>query len=73
MNKADLLQGIRKMRFEEIYRQRTEKGLTIEDAARLLGICERTFRRWCERYKEEGLEGLADRRLEKLAHNAAST
>jgi transposase len=31
----------------------------------LLGIDERTFRRWCRRYGEEGEAGLADRRLGK--------
>lgn len=73
MKKTDLLQGIRQMRFLDIYRQRTEKRITIEEAARLLGICERTFRRWCENYEEEGPDGLMDRRLGKAAHNAAPT
>ena len=59
------------MRFEELYIQRTEGRLTVEEAARILGIDERTFRRWCVRYEEEGAHGLVDRRLEKVAHNAA--
>jgi transposase len=29
----------------------------------LLGITERTFRRWCHRYEEDGEAGLLDRRL----------
>jgi transposase len=33
------------------------------EAAELLGINERTFRRWCRRYEEEGEAGLLDRRL----------
>ena len=33
------------------------------EAAELLGITERTFRRWCQRYEEEGEAGLMDRRL----------
>jgi transposase len=73
MKKAELLQGIRKMRFEDVYRQRKEKSLAIEEAARLLGICERTFRRWCESYEEEGPDGLMDGRMGKIAHNAAPT
>jgi transposase len=35
------------------------------EAAEILGVDERTFRRWCERYREEGAAGLADRRLGK--------
>ena len=59
------------MRFEEIYEQRTHKQLTVEQAADLLGIHERTFRRWVARYEEEGATGLADQRLDRVAHNAA--
>ncbi len=35
------------------------------DAAEILGVTERTFRRWCRRYEEEGSAGLLDRRLGK--------
>jgi transposase len=33
------------------------------EAAEMLGISERTFRRWCRRYDEAGESGLLDRRL----------
>ncbi len=33
------------------------------EAAELLGISERTFRRWRERHRDAGEAGLADRRL----------
>jgi transposase len=33
------------------------------EAAELLGISERTFRRWCQRFEDEGEAGLLDRRL----------
>jgi transposase len=72
MKKTHLLQEIRTMRFEELYVQRTEGNLTIEEAAKILGIDERTFRRWSLRYEAEGATGLADGRLDKIAHNAAS-
>jgi len=72
MNQANVLQEIRKMRFEELYTQRTTGHLTVESAAKLLGVNERTFRRWSQRYESEGNSGLSDRRLEKAAHNAAS-
>jgi transposase len=35
----------------------------IAEAAELLGVSERTFRRWRRRYEEEGGAGLIDRRL----------
>jgi transposase-like protein len=35
------------------------------EAAELLGVNERTLRRWCRRYEDEGEAGLADRRLGK--------
>lgn len=71
MNKTHVLQEIRTMRFKDIYEQRAHKRLTIEQAADLLGVNERTFRRWATRYEEEGAEGLADQRLHRVAHNAA--
>ncbi len=37
------------------------------EAAELLGVGERTFRRWCQRYEEDGETGLLDRRLGKVS------
>jgi transposase len=51
------------MRFEEVYSRWTESRLTQEEAAQILGVCDRTFRRYVERYDEEGLGGLLDKRL----------
>ena len=41
--------------------------LNQEEAAKLLGVSERTFRRWTRRYEEEGEAGLLDRRLGKAS------
>lgn len=71
MRQTELLQEIRKMRFEEIYEIWTEKRLTQEDAAQMLGICSRTFRRYIDRYEEYGLEGLKDKRLEQVSSRRA--
>ncbi len=60
------------MRFEEVYELRSEKRLSVERAAEILGVNERTFRRWVTRYEEKGAEGLLDERLGKIAHNAAA-
>ena len=59
------------MRFEEAYEGWTEKRLTQEEAAQLLGICPRTFRRYINRYEEDGLEGLLDKRLAQASHRRA--
>lgn len=63
MRRTQLLQEIRIMRFEEAYVSWQSRGLTQEEAARLLGVSDRTFRRYICRYEDEGLEGLYDRRL----------
>ena len=71
MKRTELLQGIKQMRFEEAYSGWTERRLTQEDAARLLGVCARTFRRYIDRYEEEGLDGLLDKRLTQISHRRA--
>lgn len=71
MRQTEMLQEIRKMQFEDIYEIWTEKKLTQEDAARMLGICSRTFRRYIDRYEEHGLEGLKDKRLEQVSSRRA--
>lgn len=63
MGRTGLLQEIRRMRFEEVYLGWTESRLTQEQAALVLGVSERTFRRYSRRYEEGGVEGLSDRRL----------
>ena len=49
MGKANLVQEKRDMVFEEGCGVWTERRLTQEDAAELLGGLPRTFRRWAER------------------------
>jgi transposase len=67
MVRAEVLQEIRVMRFEEI-RDRFARGrLSSSEAAEWLGVSERTFRRWRERYAAEGAAGLLDRRLGKVS------
>jgi len=51
------------MRFEEAYGKWTERSISQEEAAQILGISSRTFRRYTGRYGEDGVEGLLDRRL----------
>lgn len=56
------------MRFEEAYTGWQAGRLTQMEAARLLGVCERTLRRQIDRYETDGMEGLLDKRLTQLSH-----
>lgn len=69
MRCSELLQGVRAMRFENVYGRFLSGELSQGEAGELLGIGERTFRRWCGRYREEGGAGLHDRRFGKPAAN----
>ena len=51
------------MRFTEAYGDWQQDRLTQEEAALILGVSDRTFRRYIDRYEESGLEGIADKRL----------
>jgi hypothetical protein len=59
------------MRFEEAYEAWNEGRLTQAVAAQLLGMCERSFRRYLGRYEAEGIDGLIDRRLEQVSNRRA--
>jgi len=63
MDRARVHEGIRRMRFADVLGRRERSELSHMEAAELLGISERTFRRWRDRYREEGPVGLSDRRL----------
>lgn len=71
MRRTEILQEIRIMRFEEAYGVWTEGRLTQEEAARILGVCDRTFRRYIHRYEEDGMEGLLDKRLTQASFRCA--
>ncbi len=63
MTRTTVLQEVRQMRFEERYARQHRRDLTMGEAAERLGVAERTFRRWRDRYDADGAEGLQDRRL----------
>ena len=71
MKQTAWLQETKQMRFEEAYQGWTERRLTQEEAARLLNVCTRTFRRYIDRYEEDGLEGLLDKRLTAVSPRRA--
>ena len=71
MERTQLLQEVRKMRFEEAYEGWNQGRLSQEEAALMLGVCARSFRRYMARYEAEGEEGLLDRRLEARSNRGA--
>jgi transposase len=58
-------------RFEEAFGQYRRRRLNAEEAGELLGMSGRHFRRLCDRYEEEGSEGLRDRRIGKVSSRRA--
>ena len=71
MNRTKVLQEIRQMRFVEAYAGWQARRLTQGEAACLLGVCDRTFRRYVDRYEEAGLDGLVDKRLGEVSARRA--
>lgn len=63
MDRTRIHEGIRRMRFEAILDCQERGELSQLEAAEVLGISERSFRRWRDRLRDEGPSGLADRRL----------
>ena len=67
MRRTEALQGVRMTVFLNILNRWESAELNQEEAAELLGVSERTFRRLTRRYEEEGEAGLVDRRLGKAS------
>ena len=67
MRRTEVLQSIRQMNFSDILERTHSRDLSQSEAASLLGMSERTFRRWRDRFDAEGAEGLYDRRLGKIS------
>ena len=72
MDRAELLQGIREMRFEALLDRHERGELGQAEAAEMLGISERTLRRWRDRLRDEGPSGLRDRRIGKPSSRRAA-
>jgi len=71
MNRTKWLQETRLMRFKDTHQDWLKGRLTQEEAARLLGVSDRTFRRYMARYEEDGVDGLLDKRLSTASHRRA--
>jgi transposase len=67
MRRTEALQGARMTVFLYLLHRWESAELNQAEAAELLGVSERTFRRWTRRYEEGGEAGLSDRRLGKAS------
>ena len=65
MNRTTWLQDRRMQKFRDVLSRWERGSLSMLEAGELLGMSERQFRRYRDRYEEDGLEGLIDRRLGK--------
>jgi transposase len=53
------------MKLQDVLLKAMAKKITWWEAAEIIGVCDRTMRRWRERLEEGGYSGLADRRKGK--------
>ena len=67
MRRTAARQGVRMLKFMDVFGRWEASELSQLEAAELLGMGERTFRRWCRRYEEDGEAGLLDRRIGKAS------
>jgi transposase len=65
MNRATWLQDRRMQKFRDVLSRWEAGKLSMMEAAEVLGMSERQFRRYRDRYEEEGMAGLVDRRVGK--------
>jgi hypothetical protein len=65
MNRTTWLQDRRMQKFRDVLSRWERGSLSMMEAGELLGMSERQFRRYRDRYEEDGLEGLIDGRLGK--------
>lgn len=72
MRRTEQLQGLRLMKFEEVYDRTFSGVLSVAEAAEILGMSERTFRRWRDRFEADGADGLYDRRLGRVSGRRAA-
>ena len=67
MRRREAGEAVRLARFLNLLHRWESAELNQEEAAQLLGVSERTFRRWTRRYEEDGEAGLLDGRVGKAS------
>jgi len=70
MRRTEQRQGLRMLKLRDVLGRYEAGGLSQLEAAELMGMSERTFRRWSRRFEEDGEEGLLDRRLGRRSGRA---
>jgi len=70
VRRTEVLQGIRMLKLRDVLSRWEAEELSQLEAAELLGMHERTFRRWARRFEEDGEAGLLDRRLGRRSGRA---
>ena len=70
MDRAGNVQDRRMQKFRDVLSTWESGSISQLEAASILGCSERQFRRWRNRYNEDGEDGLADRRLGKPSGRA---
>jgi transposase len=73
MNRTAWKQERRMNKFADILSRIEDKRLSNLDAAEILGMSERTFRRYRRRFEHQGLDGLFDQRLGAKSARAVPT
>jgi len=72
MRRTEQRQGLRMLKLRDVLSRWEAGGLSQLEAAELLGMSERTFRRWSRRFEDEGEDGLMDRRLGRRSGRAVA-
>ena len=67
MNRTTLLQERRMQTFQDVLGHWQARRLSTLEAAELLGMSERSFRRYRRRHEDDALDGLFDRRLDRAS------
>ena len=67
MSRTTLLQERRMQTFQNVLGHWQARRLSALEAAEMLGMSERSFRRYRRRHEDDGLDGLFDRRLDKAS------
>ena len=60
------------MKLQDVLLKAMAKKITWWEAAEIIGVRDRTMRRWRERLEEDGYSGLADRRKGKAERSAGA-
>lgn len=70
MRLTEQRQGLRMLKLRDVLSRWEAAELSQLEAAEVLGMSERTLRRWIRRFEEDGEEGLLDRRLGRRSGRA---